>query len=153
MAAFYPPEKIAKPGSAPPRAALPQAASPYNAVHMDHIFVRDLRIETLIGFHKREQIVPQTLRLDLEIGIANTDVFESDKVTDCIDYEKVTVRIRELVAGTHFNLVETLAERIARIVLDEFGAASVKVSAAKLGILRNTGLVGVEIFRTHQSVG
>ncbi len=114
---------------------------------MDHIFIRDFRIETLIGFHKRERIVPQTLRLDLEIGIANTAVFESDKVTDCIDYEKVTIRIRELVTGTHFNLVETLVERIARIVLDEFGAASIKVSAAKLGILKNTGLVGVQIER------
>jgi len=114
---------------------------------MDHIFIRDFRIETLIGFHKRERIVPQTLRLDLEIGLANTAVFESDKVTDCIDYEKVTIRIRELVAGTHFNLIETLAERIARIILDDFGAASVKVSAAKLGILRNTGLVGIQIER------
>ena len=105
----------------------------YNAATMDHIFIRDLRIETL--------------RLDLEIGIANTAVFESDKVTDCIDYETVTIRIRELVAGKHFNLVEALAERIARIVLDEFGAASVKVSAAKLGIRRNAGLVGVQIER------
>ena len=114
---------------------------------MDHIFIRDLRIETLIGFHKRERIVPQTLRLDLEIGIANKAVFKSDKVADCIDYEQVTIRIRELVTGTHFNLVETLIERIADIVLDEFGAASVKVSAAKLGILKNTGLVGVQIER------
>ena len=116
---------------------------------MDHIFIRDFRLEALIGFHKRERIVPQTLRIDLEIGIANTAVFESDKVTDCIDYEKISIRIRELVSGTHFNLVETLTERIARIVLDEFGAASVKVSAAKLGILRNTGLVGVKIYRTR----
>jgi dihydroneopterin aldolase len=124
-----------------------QTAPPYNAAAMDHIFIRDLRIETLIGFHKRERIVPQTLRLDLEIGITNTAVFESDKVTDCVDYEKVTNRIRELVAATHFNLVETLAERIARIILEEFGAASVKVSAAKLGIHKNTGLVGVQIER------
>lgn len=116
---------------------------------MDHIFIRDFRVETLIGFHKRERIVPQTLRIDLEIGIANTAVFESDKVTDCVDYEKVTIRVRELVTTTHFNLIETLAERIARIVIDEFGAACVKVSAAKLGILRNTGLVGVQIERTR----
>ena len=114
---------------------------------MDHIFIRDFRIETLIGCHKRERIVPQTLRIDLEIGIADIAVFQSDKVADCIDYEHVSIRIRELVAGTHFNLVETLVERIAGIVLDEFGAASVKVSAAKLGILKNTGLVGVQIER------
>ena len=63
---------------------------------MDHIFIRDFRVETLIGFHRRERIVPQTLRLDLEIGIANRAVFESDKVSDCIDYELVSIRIREL---------------------------------------------------------
>ena len=118
---------------------------------MDHIFIRDFRVETLIGFHKRERIVPQTLRLDLEIGIANRAVFESDKVSDCIDYELVSIRIRELVNGTHFNLVETLVERIAGIVLEEFGAASVKVSAAKLGILKSAGLVGVSIERTRKA--
>ncbi len=114
---------------------------------MDYIFVRGLRFEALIGFHKRERIAQQPLQADLEIGIANADVFESDKVTDCIDYDKVATRIRELAAAEHFNLVEALAERIARAVLDEFGAAWVKVSIAKLGILKNAGLVGVTVER------
>jgi dihydroneopterin aldolase len=83
----------------------------------------------------------------VEIGIANPAVFTSDKVVDCIDYDKVTTRIRE-VASEHVNLVETLAERVARLVLDEFGAASVKVSIAKLGILKDVGLVGVAIERS-----
>ena len=113
---------------------------------MDHIFVRDLRLQTLIGFHRRERIVPQTIRLDLEIGIANTAVFKSDKVADCIDYDKVTARIRE-VASAHVSLVETLAERVAALVLEEFGAAWVKVSIAKLGILKDAGLVGVTVER------
>ena len=113
---------------------------------MDHIFVRDLRLQTLIGFHRRERVVPQTIRIDLEIGIANTAVFSSDKVADCIDYDKVTTRIRE-VSSVHVNLVETLAERVARLLLDEFGAAWVKVSIAKLGILKDVGLVGVTLER------
>lgn len=113
---------------------------------MDHIFVRDLRLQMLIGFHRRERVVPQTLRLDLEIGIANQAVFASDKVADCIDYDKVTTRIRE-IAREHVNLVETLAERVARLVLDEFGASWVKVSIAKLGILKDVGLVGVTVER------
>ena len=113
---------------------------------MDHIFVRDFRLQTLIGFHRRERVVPQTIRIDLEIGIANTAVFASDKVSDCIDYDKVTTRIRELAAG-HVNLVETLADRVARLVLDEFGAAWVKVSIAKLGILKDAALVGVTVER------
>ena len=114
---------------------------------MDHIFIRTLRLDTLIGFHKRERIVPQTVQLDLEIGIANSAVFDSDKVADCIDYDKVTGRIRDLAASQRFNLVEALAERIARIVLDEFGASYAKVSVAKLGVLRHAGLVGVQIER------
>jgi dihydroneopterin aldolase len=124
---------------------------PYNlptmAASSDHIFIRDLRIETLIGFHKRERHAPQTLRLDLEIGIANHAVFASDRVADCIDYDKAATRIRQIVAEERFNLVEALAERIARVLLDEFGAAWVKVSLAKLGILKNTGLVGVALER------
>jgi 7,8-dihydroneopterin aldolase/epimerase/oxygenase len=113
---------------------------------MDHIFIRDLRLQTLIGFHRRERVVPQTIRLDLEIGIANAAAFTSDKVTDCIDYDKVTTRIKEL-ASQHVNLVETLADRVARLVLEEFGAAWVKVSIAKLGILKDVGLVGVTVER------
>lgn len=114
---------------------------------MDFIFIRELRLDALIGFHKRELVVPQTIRLDLEIGIANEKVFESDKVADCIDYDRVATRIRELLAEGRFNLVEAAADRVARLVLEEFGAARVKVSIAKLGILRDAGLVGVTVER------
>lgn len=114
---------------------------------MDVIFIRELRVEALIGFHKRERHVPQTLRMDLEIGIANPAVFASDRVADCIDYEKVTTRIGELAAERHYNLVEAFAERVARALIEEFGASSAKISVAKLGILKNTGLVGVAIER------
>lgn len=116
---------------------------------MDFIFIRELKLETLIGFHKREMLVPQTIQLDLEIGIANTDVFASDRVADCIDYDRVATRIRELLSKDRFNLVEALADRVARLVLEEFGAASVKLSVSKLGILRNAGLVGVTVERTR----
>ena len=114
---------------------------------MDCIFIRDLRLEALIGFHKRERHMPQTLSIDLEIGIANDAVFKSDRVADCIDYDKVATRVREIATGRHHNLVETLADRIAGAILDEFGAAAVKVSVAKLGILKDAGRVGVSIER------
>jgi dihydroneopterin aldolase len=114
---------------------------------MDCIFIRDLRVEALIGFHKRERHSPQTLSIDLEIGISNTAVFESDKVADCIDYDKVATRVREIATGRHHNLVETLADRIAAALLGEFGASGVKVSVVKLGILKDAGRVGVSIER------
>jgi dihydroneopterin aldolase len=114
---------------------------------MDAIVIRDLRVEALIGIHKRERHVVQTLSIDLEIGIPGTAVFSSDKVADTIDYEQVTLRIKALAASGHFRLVETFAERVASLVIADFGAPWVKVSAAKIGILPNAKFVGVSIER------
>lgn len=114
---------------------------------MDAILIRDLRVEALIGIHKRERHVVQTLSVDLDIGIPGTAVFSSDKVADTIDYEQVTLRIKALAASGHFRLVETFAERIATLLIGDFGAPWVKVSAAKIGILPNVKFVGVSIER------
>jgi dihydroneopterin aldolase len=91
--------------------------------------------------------VAQTVSIDLDIGLPGTAVFKSDKVADTIDYEQVTLGIKALAASGHFRLVETLAERIARLLIDEFGAPWVKVSVAKIGILANAKFVGVTIER------
>jgi dihydroneopterin aldolase len=114
---------------------------------MDAILLRDLRVEALIGIHKRERYVAQTVSIDLDIGLPGTAVFKSDKVADTIDYEQVALGIKALAASGHFRLVETLAERIARLLLDEFGAPWVKVSVAKIGILGTAKFVGVTIER------
>lgn len=114
---------------------------------MDAILLRDLRVDALIGIHKRERYVAQTVSIDLDIGLPGTTVFRSDKVADTIDYEQVALGIKALAASGHFRLVETLAERIARLLLDEFGAPWVKVSVAKIGILANAKFVGVTIER------
>jgi dihydroneopterin aldolase len=114
---------------------------------MDAILIRDLRVEVLIGIHKREQHLPQTVSIDLDIGLPSDAVFRSDKVADTIDYEQVALRVRELAAAEHYRLVETFADRLARALIDEFGAPWVKVCAAKIGILGNARLVGVTIER------
>jgi dihydroneopterin aldolase len=114
---------------------------------MDAIVIRDLRVEALIGIHRRERHVLQTVSVDLDIGVPGPAVFASDKVADTIDYEQVALRIRALAASGHFRLVETFADRIAALLIDEFGAPWVKVSAAKVGILANAKVVGVSIER------
>jgi dihydroneopterin aldolase len=114
---------------------------------MDSIVIRDLRIEVLIGIHRREQHMPQTVSIDLDIGLPGEEVFASDRVADTIDYEQVALRIKALASSGHFRLVETLAERIARLLIDDFGARWVKVSAAKIAILPNAKFVGVSIER------
>lgn len=114
---------------------------------MDSILIRDLRVEVLIGIHRREHHVAQTVSIDLDIGIPGAAVFQSDKVADTVDYEQVALRIKALAASGHFRLVETFADRIASLITDEFQAPWVRVSAAKIGILPNAKLVGVSIER------
>jgi 7,8-dihydroneopterin aldolase/epimerase/oxygenase len=114
---------------------------------MDAILIRDLRVEALIGIHRRERHVQQTLSIDLDIGLPGTDVFASDKVADTIDYEQVALRIKALAAAQHYRLVETVADRIALLLTADFGAPWVKVSVAKIGILPNAKFVGVTIER------
>ena len=118
---------------------------------MDAVIIRDLRVEALIGIHRRERHVKQTLSIDLEIGLPSTAVFASDKVADTIDYEQVALRIRDLAASGHFRLVETFADRIAMLVIRDFGAPWIRVSAAKIGILPNAKFVGVTIERGQRS--
>lgn len=120
---------------------------------MDAIVIRDLRVEALIGIHRRERHVAQTLSIDLEIGLPSEAVFASDKVADTIDYEQVALRIRALAGSQHFRLVETLAERIANLLLGDFGAPWAKVSVAKVGILGNAKYVGVTIERRRPASG
>jgi dihydroneopterin aldolase len=114
---------------------------------MDAIVIRDLRVDALIGIHRRERHVAQTLSIDLEIGLPGAAVFASDKVADTVDYEQVALRIRALASAQHYRLVETLADRIAAVITGEFGAPWVKVSVAKIGILPNAKFVGVTIER------
>ena len=114
---------------------------------MDTILIRDLRVQVLIGIHKRERYVAQVVSIDLDIGLPGEAVFASDRIADTIDYEQVALRIGALAASGHFKLVETFAERIARLLIDDFKAPWVKVSAAKIGILPNAKSVGVSIER------
>src|SRR5438067_13143498 len=108
---------------------------------MDAIVIRDLRVEALIGIHRRERHVKQTLSIDLDIGLPGTAVFASDKVSDTIDYEQVALRIGDLAASGQYRLVETFADRVASLLLQDFAAPWCKVSVAKLGILGNAKLV------------
>src|SRR5258707_5798331 len=116
---------------------------------MDAIVIRDLRVEALIGIHRRERHVKQTLSLDIEIGLPGTAVFASDKVGATIDYEQVALRIRDLAAAQHYRLVETFARRVATLLTAGFGAPWVKVIVSRIGILPNAQVVVVTIERKN----
>jgi len=115
---------------------------------LDTVFIRQLRLLAWIGLYRHEKIAPQTIEIDLEIALPpDTTVFKSGKVADTIDYGAVVEHIRALVAKERFGLVESLAERIAASILGEFKSPRVKVSIAKLGVLREAKQVGVSIER------
>ena len=116
---------------------------------MDTIFIRQLRLQAWIGLYRHEKIAPQTIEIDLEIALPGDAVFKTQKVADTIDYGVVVEHVRALLAKERFGLVENLAERIAGLLLQDFKSPRVKVSIAKLGVLREAQRVGVTIERSR----
>jgi dihydroneopterin aldolase len=114
---------------------------------LDTIFIRQLRLPAWIGLYRHEKIAPQTIEIDLEIDLPRDAVFKTGKVSDTIDYGVVVEHIRALLAKERFGLVESLAERIAGLLMEEFKSPHVKVRVAKLGALREAQRVGVTIER------
>ena len=114
---------------------------------MDIIFIDDLRLSTLIGIYPREKAMPQTVEMSLQIGTSTANASASDEIGDTINYAAVVERLRAELATQHFNLLEKLAEYVARVLLDDFGATWVRVSIAKLGMMPGVRRVGVIIER------
>lgn len=114
---------------------------------MDIVFIRDLRIETIIGIYDWERVTPQTVRLDLEMAWDNRVPAEGDDITRALDYKQVSKRLIQFIGESRFLLVETLAEQVAAIVRDEFGSPWVRVRVAKPGAVKGAAEVGVQIER------
>lgn len=115
---------------------------------MDIIFLHDFKAKTLIGIYPWERKVPQTIRIDLEIALPTSRACQSDKIEDALDYALVIERINGILAQKHFSLLEALAEHIAQTILKEFRSPWVKVSVAKLGIIRGVKKLGICIERS-----
>ena len=114
---------------------------------MNTIFIHDLRLDTKVGVYDWERQLPQTVRIDVDIGLPSTRPFETGELADAIDYAAVVARIRAFGASHDHALLERFAEALAAVVLDEFGAQSVKLRVAKLGALPGVREIGVAIER------
>lgn len=113
----------------------------------DIIFLRDLRIPTVIGIFDWERAVKQTVVLDLEMAADIRRAAASDHIDDTLNYKAVAKRLIQFVGESEFQLVETLAERVAGIVLEEFEVPWVRVTLNKQGAVRGARDVGVIIER------
>jgi len=114
---------------------------------MDIVFIEDLRIEAVIGIYDWERRVRQTLSFDIEMAFDNTVPAAHDDIALTLNYKDVSKRLIEYVGASSFGLVETLAERCAAIIREEFGVAWVRLKLSKPGAVRGARSVGVRIER------
>jgi len=117
---------------------------------MDIIYLSDLRIDTVIGIFDWERRIKQTVVFDLEMGADIRKAAASDHIDDTLDYKSVAKRIISFVEQSEFQLVETLAEKVAGIILTEFDVPWVRVKLNKQGAVRGARDVGVIIERGKQ---
>lgn len=116
---------------------------------MDIIYIRDLRLDTVIGAYEHERRQPQALQFDIEIGKPSILACSTDRLEDTIDYAAVVKGIQEILASHTYNLLEPLAEQIAGMILSKFDANWIRLEVTKAGIVPGARFVGVRIERSR----
>lgn len=114
---------------------------------MDRIFLRELKVQAVIGIWEWERRIRQTVTFDLELATDARRAAASDAIDDALNYKDIAKRVIEFTEQSQFQLVETLAERVASLIQEEFGVRWVRVSAAKPGAIEGSRDVGVVIER------
>ncbi len=114
---------------------------------MDIIYLRELRIATVIGIYEWEKRIKQTVCIDLEMGTNIRAAAASDTIDDTLNYKAVSKRIIAFVEGNQFQLIETLAEKVAELLLKEFALPWLKLTVSKPGAVSAARDVGVIIER------
>ncbi|MGH8644408.1 MAG: dihydroneopterin aldolase [Gammaproteobacteria bacterium] len=116
---------------------------------MDIVYLKDLRIKTVIGVYAWERQLKQTVVLDLEMGTDIRAAGRSDAISDTLNYKDVAKRVLEFTENSRFHLVEALAEGIAELVLREFPVPWLRLRVNKQGAVRGVRDVGVIIERNR----
>jgi dihydroneopterin aldolase len=117
---------------------------------MNILFIRELKIETIIGVYEWEKRNKQVLIFDIEVSSDIDRAIETDDLQYTLDYKAIADRLTEFVESHHFNLVEALAERCAQVLQQEFGVSWLRLRIAKPGPLDNARDVGVIIERGNK---
>ncbi len=115
---------------------------------LDCIFLTDLRIETIVGIWDWERKIRQTVSIDLEMGADVATAAAHDDIEHTLNYKAVSKRVQSFVGESSFKLVETMAERVAELILTEFDVPWVRVKVNKPGAIRGARDVGIRIYRS-----
>jgi len=116
-------------------------------VPKDIIYIKALKVRALIGIYGWERQVPQAIVLDIEMATDIAKAAASDKIEDTLNYKAVAKRVIHFVEQSQFELVETLAEHIAKLIVDEFNVSWLRLRLNKKGALRGAQDVGLIIER------
>lgn len=120
---------------------------------MDIIFLHGLKVDTVIGIWDWERKIRQSVVIDLDMAADIRKAADTDSVDDTLNYKLVAKHLQRFVAESEFRLVETLAERIAGVIIDDFGVSWVRVRVNKPGAIRGARDVGVIIERGERPAG
>jgi dihydroneopterin aldolase len=115
----------------------------------DRIHLSDLKIETIVGIFDWERTTRQTVSFNFEFPADASRAAKTDRIEDTLNYKSVAKKVIAYVEKSEFQLVETLAERVAELILREFDLPWVKLSIGKLGAIRGSREVGITIERTR----
>jgi len=114
---------------------------------MDTVFIRDLSMDAVIGVFGWERQVQQKITINLEMAADIARAAAADDLAHTLDYKAISQRIRAIVADSQPQLVETLIEQIASVIMREFSIPWLRISIAKPGAVRGSAAVGVTIER------
>ena len=120
---------------------------------MDIVYIRDLRIETIIGIYDWEREVKQTVSLDLDMAHDIRQAGETDDIQYALNYKSIAKRLIAFIEGSEFLLLERMAEEVAAIVLNEFSVPWLRLRVSKPGALRGSKDVGILIQRGEKPEG
>lgn len=114
---------------------------------MDIVYIRDLKIDAVIGIYEWEQRIHQQINVNLEMGWDNTKAAASDDIKDTLNYKAAANLVKDLVSESEYELVEALAEHIANMLLKEMDIPWVRVTLGKPMAVTGSAEVGVSIER------
>lgn len=117
---------------------------------MDKIFLRELQIDAIIGVLPHERIQPQPVIINLEIATDIRAAAKTETLVDTIDYAAIAQCVTDFVSASKFQLLETLAEKIAELILQKFKVNWLRLEIAKPSALKNAKNVGIIIEREYE---
>ena len=114
---------------------------------MDKVMIRELALETIVGLYPWDRAVKQVLLVDVDMATDIKQAAAGDDLQYTVDYSAVCEAIVALADKGRYQLIETLAENIAAMVLKDFAVSWLRVAVHKTDVMTNVGRVGIEIER------